>query len=265
MRRTGFTFVELLVIVAVIALLVGILLPVLSTARQHAAAVVCASNIKQLSLALIAYDQQTGAFPPGFDNVTYPMTAPPGGYVGDAMYDRQGWWWFHFLTTTLNEDFERGSVLWCPSRGVKDITTQANVLCGNYGANRSICKDAASMGTEFAGKPLGTHQLRPPEATLLVTDSGYSLISWRAATNAPGPPFENIAREGSFYVPGLEINKERILFPGQEEDAIEGRHLNKSVNVGFADGHVDAHKADDLFVEEINGKYGNLSPLWLPK
>ncbi|MHC4362308.1 MAG: type II secretion system protein, partial [Planctomycetota bacterium] len=153
MRRTGFTFVELLVIVAVIALLVGILLPVLSTARQQATAVVCASNIKHLALALTTYEQENGTFPPGFDNVTFTMVAPPGGYAGNASYDRQGWWWFHFLTTALNKDFERGSILWCPSRSVNDPSIQANILCGNYAVNRAICRDAASMGTEFVGKP----------------------------------------------------------------------------------------------------------------
>ena len=40
---------------------------------------------------------------------------------------------------------------------------------------------------------------------------------------------------------------------------------NKTVNVGFADGHVTRKKADDLFVEKAADAYMNRSPLWLPK
>ena len=135
--------------------------------------------------------------------------------------------------------------------------------------NRAICKDAAGItgviGGEFVGTPLGLNQIRRPAETLLIIDSGYSLISWRGATNAPGQPFENAGREGAFYVPGLWINKERIILLGHEQDAIDGRHPNKSINVGFADGHISRVNADDLYVEEIDGKYSNRSPLWLPK
>jgi prepilin-type processing-associated H-X9-DG protein len=66
-------------------------------------------------------------------------------------------------------------------------------------------------------------------------------------------------------VPGLEINKKKDLWPGQHQDAIYGRHPSKSVNVGFADGHVSRKKADDLFVEKTETGYKNRIPLWLPK
>ena len=266
MKCHGFTLIELLIVIAVIAMLIGISLPVLHIARQQANAVACGSNIKQLSLALTVYDQENGTFPHGFDDSIPSLVPPPGDRVGDATYDKMGWWWFHFLANILGEDFDKGTVVWCPSRRIQDPGPQANVLCGNYGVNRAICKDApGTIGGEFVGKPLSLHQIRSSAETLLITDSGYSLISWRGATDAPGQPFENPAREGSFYVPGLGFNKERILFPGHEEDAIYGRHPNRSVNAGFADSHVDRVKADDLFVEEIDGDYSNRSPLWLPK
>jgi len=50
-----------------------------------------------------------------------------------------------------------------------------------------------------------------------------------------------------------------------QQDAIYGRHPNKTVNVGFADGHVSRTKANDLFVEKTNDGYTNKSPLWVPK
>lgn len=266
MRRTGFTLIELLVAIAVIAMLIGILVPVLSTARQQAKAVACGSNLKQLSLALTIYDQENGTFPYSFVSST---ARPPGGYVGKVSHgDGQGWWWFHFLASALGENFDEGTISWCPSRSVKDPGLKKNVLCGNYGVNRAICKDpedTGEIGSDFFGTPLGLHQIRHPAQTLLIVDSGYSLISWLGAINAPGPFFDNPMREGAFYVPGLWINKERIILPGHEQDAIDGRHPNKTVNVGFADGCISRVKADALFVEETDGGYSNRSPLWLPK
>ena len=266
MKCHGFTLIELLIVIAVIAILIGITLPVLHIARQQANAVTCGSNLKHLSLAMTAYDQENGAFPHGFDDSISSLVPPPGNHVGHATYDKMGWWWFHFLANFLGEDFDKGTVVWCPARCVEDPGPKPNVLCGNYGVNRAICKDApGTIGGGFVGKPMSLYQVRSSAETLLITDSGYGLISWWGATDAPGQSFENPAREGCFYVPGIGINKGRTIFPGHEQDAIYGRHPNKSVNVGFVDGHVDRVKADDLFVEEIGGDYSNRSPLWLPK
>lgn len=55
MRRRGFTLVELLVVVAVIALLVSILLPSLAGARRRGRALVCMSNMRQLGVAAHMY------------------------------------------------------------------------------------------------------------------------------------------------------------------------------------------------------------------
>ena len=262
MRGKAFTLVELLIVIAVIAVLMSILVPVLRTAREQGRGVVCGSNLNQLSLALTAYAQDNETFPYGFDDSEFGMVIPPGGYPGDASCDLLGWWWFHSLSGIGGQNYDRGTILWCPSRNISDPF----VLCGNYGVNRAICKDVLGFGdSEFGGVPLVLYQIRRPAETLLITDSGYSLISWKGATNSSVQPFENSAREGSFYVPGLRINQDRVIFPGQEGDAIEGRHLNKSVNVGFADGHVSRLEADDLLVEEIDGEYHNLSPLWLPE
>ena len=134
--------------------------------------------------------------------------------------------------------------------------------------NQSICK--SSIGWErdaefgFIGTPLRTGNISHPGQTLLVADSGYSMINWWHATDVP-PVVVGQTREDTAYIPGLWINIDRNLWPGQEQDAINGRHPNKGVNVGFVDGHVGQIKADDLFVEKISDDYKNLHPLWLPK
>ena len=59
-RPTGFTLIELLVVVSIIALLVSILLPSLNQARELAKRVVCASNLKGITLGLNLYANDYG-------------------------------------------------------------------------------------------------------------------------------------------------------------------------------------------------------------
>ncbi len=69
----GFTLAELLTVLAVLAVLLGILLPSLNVARRAARAVVCQSNLRSSGLAILAYcDAQDGYLPPAY------------GYVGSA-------------------------------------------------------------------------------------------------------------------------------------------------------------------------------------
>src|SRR5579864_6739269 len=63
-RRSGFTLLELLLVIAIIVLLASILLPVVSKARESARRTACMNNLRQISQAVLAYvSDNDGAFP----------------------------------------------------------------------------------------------------------------------------------------------------------------------------------------------------------
>lgn len=78
--RPGFTLVELLVVVSIIALLIAILLPSLKNAREQAKQVACSASLKQLHLAVEYGVTEHNAYP-GFDDLSS-ATHTPNGHLG---------------------------------------------------------------------------------------------------------------------------------------------------------------------------------------
>jgi len=61
--RSGFSLIELVIVIAVAVLLVGLLFPSLAELRENAHRVVCASNQRQIGMAIFMYDRDYGALP----------------------------------------------------------------------------------------------------------------------------------------------------------------------------------------------------------
>ena len=144
LRRGGFTLVEVLVVVAIIALLIGLMVPGLASARDSARAAVCLSTMRQLGAgrALYANDHDGRALPMAY------FQAPDVGFGEDSVF-----WWGTSGSTTGRVERERGfltayiagsdddssSVYECPAQRVGTYVQQggggAGELTSTYGYN----------------------------------------------------------------------------------------------------------------------------------
>lgn len=136
--RRGFSLVELLVVVGIIAILIGILLPTLGRARENAKLVQCMSNLRQIGTALKMYSND------------YKDRLPDDYTVGGAFFRRAPGDKNPSDPTSLPEKYGLAAVL----HGItaQDDVTTALRLKGRYMEGRSkawICPAARDMMQDF--------------------------------------------------------------------------------------------------------------------
>jgi prepilin-type N-terminal cleavage/methylation domain-containing protein/prepilin-type processing-associated H-X9-DG protein len=229
--RCGFTLVELLVVIGIIALLISVLLPALNSARRAAAMVQCASNLRQVGMAMQLYANQyndrnpaTFLYPQSYD-VDRNGTVETGLVV---------YWFQRLMIDELVPGFKepKASVFICPSddEPFRPFTYpgEEDLFNSSYGINNFMSIYDGAGWAAPAGVPNGIDDI-----------SGHA---W---------PKRSSVKRSSEKILASEVHRSPMISPwypngfnyAQDEQWEWPRHAKSNgsagqLNVLYCDGHV---------------------------
>jgi len=234
-KRRAFTLVELLVVIAVMAILAAILLPTLGQAKLSARRITCVNNLRQLGLAAQMYwDDHDG------HTFRYMTGATNGGTV----------YWFGWIEP------------WAPgNEGQRAFDASFGALYPYFGGR----------GVEVCPSLNYSSRLFKAKATGAAYGYGYNLYFSPPATQPPmkisrvtRPAdialFADAGQVNDFQEPASSGNPliEEFYYINDTEPTVHFRH-HRRANVLYCDGHVDAERpwagsVDDRLPGEVIGR-----------
>ncbi len=170
-RRRAFTLIELVVVLAILAVLVGLLLPAVVKIREAAARLRCANNLKQLGLAFVSHHDANGAFPQGGSNDPGFSFAHPG--------KRNQWSWCYQILPFIEQDnlYASADVNRLDTTPVKLYYCPARRAAGLYnGKNKVDYAGCAGTRPDNGCNGVVTRQPVPPCRVADVTDGTSSTV-----------------------------------------------------------------------------------------
>lgn len=214
--RQGFTLVELLVVIGIIALLISILIPALSKARGAALTAQCLSNQRQNALAVTMYVTESKGYLP-------PFQLPTGTqYVAQPYY-------FQYIPALYFKENYRLSL--CPAdEYYVRKTGYSNQWRGPY---PRMYSDANDVYFSYA-----QNGDLPKKKTAI-----YPVLTYQAGNPGIVSKIRVAAETAVFF----ETTADSVLYFSSPDTSFRFQHSsNKKMTVVFADGHADLRSKEQM-------------------
>lgn len=269
--KRAFTLIELLVVIAIVTMLVAILLPSLSSARNAAKGSVCLSNLKRLGTGMTLYvNANREQFPPFRLKTVRPTDTTD--YVNSWGSKAPRWQWFvdpeevgpvidpepfraeitasgSFGDSSIGENGELGTTMTnkyflCPSLSDE---FEFDIRNGAYGYNYQYLGNSRvdTAGSRFLNFPVGVQRIQSAGQTVLLADSrGAGRVHGKHSYTLD-PPRLAVEFQATQFGPGagdVQTGLEASLY---QYSPVERRH-GKHGNVVFVDSHAEAMTLDTL-------------------